>query len=73
MRWCKFEILLGKLLHRLGEELAVWVRLNEDATGSKITEDEVNLLPFGWHTQIFNVNRCEISVEESWRTLRSQG
>jgi len=26
---------------RLGEELAVWVRLNEDATGSKITEDEV--------------------------------
>ena len=46
MCWCKFEIQLGKLLHRLGEELAVWVRLNEDATGSKITEDEVNLFAF---------------------------
>ena len=30
--------------HRLGEELAVWVRLNEDAVGSEITEDLVNSL-----------------------------
>ena len=32
--------------HRLGEELAVWVRLNEDAVGSEITEDLVNSLTF---------------------------
>ena len=29
--------------HRLGEELAVWVRLNEDAVGSGITEDAVKI------------------------------
>ena len=31
-------------VHRLGEELAVWVRLKEDAIGSGLTEEEVSCI-----------------------------